>query len=50
VTPIGNDNIRNIDYCQYLLSTPSKINKEWREFLIAEYSVKIQLAKSKEDT
>ena len=30
-----------IDYCQYLLSAPSKINKEWREFLIAEYSSKV---------
>ena len=30
-----------IDYCQYVLGTPSKINKEWREFLIAEYSSKV---------
>lgn len=29
-----------IDYCEYLLSHPGEIDKEWQEFLIAEYSGK----------
>ena len=33
---------QEIDYCRhYLFPAPSKINKEWKEFLITEYSSKL---------
>lgn len=38
---------KEIDYCQYLLQAPSKINDDRKAFLLAEYSRQIQPAKTK---
>lgn len=33
---------QEIDYCQSLLQAPSEINDDWKAFLLAEYSSRIQ--------
>jgi hypothetical protein len=33
---------QEIDYCQYLLQATSEINDDWKAFLLAEYSSRIQ--------
>jgi hypothetical protein len=36
-----------VDYCQYLLDSPSEINDEWRAFLLAEYASQIESTKGR---
>jgi hypothetical protein len=37
---------REIDYCQSLLETPGNISAQWKRFLLAEYSDRVQLRKT----